>query len=101
MASAPFLTYLPPSGSRSPASPRSQQLEEAGDSRPACPRRAFHPGRAAIPEERPSPRSGACDRDGDELRNVIRLQPHQHSALAILMGVADGITHVRWGRNFL
>src|SRR5215470_1373119 len=62
---------------------------------------AFHPGRAAIPEERPSPRSGACDRDGDELRHVIRFQPHQHSALAILMGVTDGIAHVRRGRNFL
>src|SRR5262249_19749964 len=51
--------------------------------------------------ERPSPRSGACDRDGDELRRVIRLQPHQDGALAILMGVADGIAHVRRDRNFL
>jgi hypothetical protein len=30
---------------------------------------------AAMPEER-SPRSGASDRDGDELHRVIRLQPH-------------------------
>src|SRR5215467_14735661 len=53
------------------------------------------------PEERPSPRSGASDRDGDELRPIIRPQPHQHGALAILMGLADGIAHVRRGRNFL
>src|SRR5262252_4872073 len=61
------------------------------------PRRAFY----RRPEERPTSRSRVSDRDGDELCRVIRLQPHQHSALAILMGVADGITHVRRGRNFL
>src|SRR6266567_1197337 len=53
----------------------------------------------ARPEERPTPRSGASDWDGDELRHVIRLQPHQHGALAIVIGVAYGIAHVSRGRN--
>src|SRR6516164_7015865 len=64
---------------------------------PAC----VPPGlAAAMPVER-SPRSGASDRDGDELHRVIRLQPHQHDALAILMGIDDGIAHIRRGRDFL
>src|SRR5262249_48456998 len=64
---------------------------------PAC----VPPGStAAMPEER-SPRSGASDRDGDELRRVIRLQQYQHGAFAILMGIDDGIAHIRRGRNFL
>src|SRR5215471_21865364 len=40
--------------SETASSGRSQQLEEAGDSRLACPRRAFHP--AKRPQERPTPR---------------------------------------------
>src|SRR5438270_5606775 len=39
-------------------------------------------------------RSGACERNGDKTRRVIRLQSHQHRALAVLVGVSDGITHI-------
>src|SRR5947209_5924036 len=45
--------------------------------------------------------SGACEWDGDEPRRVIRLQPHQHRALAIGVGVRNGVTHIRRGGDFL
>src|SRR6516162_2007383 len=45
--------------------------------------------------------SGARDRNGNEPRRVLRFQPHQDGALAILLGLDHRIAHVARAGDFL
>src|ERR1700736_3071528 len=49
----------------------------AGEGALAFHRLAFHPSVQRLRRKHPLLRSGANDRDRDELRHLIRLQPHQ------------------------
>jgi hypothetical protein len=62
---------------------------------------AFLNGRHAAPAGNALSRSGAVDSNGDELRRVVRLQPHQHGALALLVGVRNCIANIERARNLL
>src|SRR5262249_6151129 len=40
-------------------------------------------------------RSGASERNGDELRRIVGLPPHKNGMFATLPGLADGFAHLR------
>src|SRR4029077_10466294 len=54
-----------------------------------------------MPEGTPFTWSDASDRNADEPRHLVRLQPHQHRALAIHLRILDGIAHVDRADNLL